>query len=169
MADQYDAGVGERSVSSLCQTQRHGSLGQRCRKEEEQGRIIHWFDVLWCFSLPFCFDLTGQVKGSQTSFGFLERCLLADVLTSRSRTRDEWQDGCTDECSRGSAGGGAPVRFYQKVRFTLNRERFPTFALQLLLQVVSVTGGNVLHLGARESLPGFVWLKQLSNFLLNGL
>lgn len=95
MADQYDAGVGERSVSSLCQTQHHGSLGQRCRKEEEQGRIIHWFDVLWCFSLPFCFDLTGQVKGSQTSFGFLERCLLADVLTSRSRTRDEWQDGCT--------------------------------------------------------------------------
>lgn len=82
MADQYDAGVGERSVSSLCQTQCHASLGQRCRKEKEQGRIIHWFDVLWCFSLPFCFDLTGQVKGSQTSFGFLERCLLADVLTS---------------------------------------------------------------------------------------
>lgn len=45
------------------------------------------------------------------------------------------------------------MEFEQKVRFTWNRERLPTLPLgPLLLQVVSLIGGNVLHLGARESL-----------------
>lgn len=127
----------------------------------EEGQITHWFDVLWCFTLPFCFDLTSQVKGGQTSFLREEPCLPADVLTSHSRIGDERQDSCADECSRGSAGrqkhtagGGAPVAFYQKVRFTLNRQRIPPSSLQLL-QVWSLIGSNVLPLG----------LKQLSNFL----